>query len=80
MYSPEWNLVPLQHSYSTATADVFLLHFSNTAQLLNKSCTAITQRFTAVNYSINTAVFNEVKIGHNCDILIKFVSKTPFLV
>ena len=45
----------------------FKLHFSNTAQLLKKSCTAITQRFTAVNYSINTVVFNEVKTGRHFD-------------
>ena len=59
---------------------VFKLHFSNTAQLLKKSCTAITQHYTAVNYSIYTAVFIEVKTGHICVILIKFVSKTPFSI
>ena len=59
---------------------VFDLHFWNTAQLLKKSCTAFTQHYTAVNYSIYTAVFNEVKTGHICVILIKFVSKTPFSV
>ena len=59
---------------------VFGLHFWNTAQLLKKSCTAFTQHYTAVNYSIYTAVSNEVKTGHICVILIKFVSKTSFSV